>query len=333
MDREGAKAKAVEVGDALFRIVTILMAIAMILYVVAEIYHNIKFYGIFGCAIYYGVPFVCALLILLDRHRSVFFAVGMFAISIGFSRFLKYGTMILSESGESIFSLAMFYGGIVLTILALNMMYSGYRYIKRNSRSVTYIIISTFLFSAVIMGEIIMRLRSTEDTMSFLAETSNLMATLFMYLIYLGLVWSEPVRRSTNLEKLENTLTTLRVDNSVGLDLSMRKGAIDRFVGFVSGEIPGDLHAAGPVTSRIRVKAHDGLVWMTYNLERWDDGRVYMTVDRSEDDSALDPTVFIVEDAKFQDGELAVRFGSGRVSRFRIRGESEDEISMAGVLD
>ncbi len=333
MDRDSIRAAAAKVMDKLFASITILMAIAMMAYSAAEIYQSIDVIGAVRCAVFYGIPFVCGLLIILDRHRSVFFAVGMFAISIGFSRFIRYGEAVITNSGSSPTDVILFYGQLILTVLALNMMYSGYRYMHRNSRSITYIILSALLFAAILLGEILNGFRSFTDPVLFFEHYIKSIARFFMYLVYVGLVWSEAVRKSTDLARMEDSLAALRIDVNVGPDMSMRKEAADRFVGFVRGEVPGDLPVSGPVVSRTAVRANDGMVWVLCNLERWSDGGIYMTVSRSDSGSQIDPTVFPVKEASFEEGSIVVRYRGGRTGRFRIRERYEDDIAVKGAFE
>ena len=317
--------------DSLYRNITILMAAAMMVYSVLEMYRRFRSGEFLIGMAHSAVPLACSLLIFLDRHRSIFFAVGLFAVSIGFSRFVKYIPLTAGANGESLLSMAMFYAGVALCVLALNMMYSGYRYIRRNSRSITNIIISASLFTLVIIADIVMDLRAASDTVGFLENAGGSIARLIMYVLYIGLVWSEPVRRSTDFAVTEEALASARISEGAGPDLSRYRETAERFVGFIGGGA-GDLPAYGPVEARIRVMANDGLSWMFCDLERWRSGSIYISFSLSGKGSSIDPAVFEIRDASLEEDAVLIRYSGGRTGRFRIRSRDEDDASVSEAI-
>ena len=216
-----------------FGYITFLMAASMLIYCIAGIQYNIDTdKSILYCVGLYGIPIVCSALIIADRHRSIFFAVGLFAISLAFSRVVKYYQWI--HNGNSF----MYVAGLVLTILALNMMYSGFRYVSGNSRSITTILMSAFFFTIVMSIEVYIGYRISPDNTTFIREYGNSLAAIAMYVIYIGLVWSEPIRKSTELEKISRTLTGFRVAEGAGPNAYIHRDVVQALVSFIGDGNP-----------------------------------------------------------------------------------------------
>ncbi|AGI47930.1 hypothetical protein TALC_00935 [Thermoplasmatales archaeon BRNA1] len=319
MDDSVVRMKTKVAMDGLYSIITLLMAASMIVYALAEFYYRMDDYGVLRCLLYFTLPAVCGALIILDRHRSIFFAVGMFAISLGFSRFMRYYHWV--DDGP----VYQFYAGLVLCFLALNLMYSGYRYMSRNSRTITYILIGSVFFALTITAELIFYLRMSAGTLDFLEKQGNLIANLVMYILYIGLVWSEPVRNSTDLARMERTLSAHRMTEGGGPDISVLPENAKKFADFVSGEYRGDEPVAGPVAGRTVVQMHDGLSVIYCSLERWKDSRVFMMVAPRGSGSLIDPDVFAIRETVLTEERLAIVFADGRTGSFRIRDRDEDD--------
>ncbi len=212
-----------------FQFITFIMAVSMIIFCIAGIQYYIEDDGALYAFALFSVPLVCSALILADRHRSIFFAVGLFAISLSFSRFIRYLEWV--HSGNNIY----YWVGIVLCILALNMMYSGFRYVSGNSRSITTILMSAFFFVIVMTIEVFLayRIMGTDDKVDFLRTNGNTIAAIIMYIIYIGLVWSEPIRKSTEVEKMSRTLGAYRAAEGAGPNAYIHRDVAESVVDFV----------------------------------------------------------------------------------------------------
>ena len=216
-----------------FGYITFLMAASMLIYCIAGIQYNIDAHKtILYCIGLYGIPVVCSALIIADRHRSIFFAVGLFAISLAFSRVVRYYQWI--HYGNNV----MYVAGLILTILALNMMYSGFRYVSGNSRSITTILMSAFFFTIVMSIEVYLGYRLSPDNTTFIRDYGNSVAAIVMYIIYIGLVWSEPIRKSTELEKISRTLTGFRVAEGAGPNAYIHRDVAQTLVSFIADGNP-----------------------------------------------------------------------------------------------
>jgi|GEM_PF-4497417 len=230
--------------DKSFTLITFVMAFSMIIYCIAGIQHYIDDRGPFYAFGIYSVPMVCSALILADRHRSIFFAVGLFAISLAFSRFVTYVQWI--HAGNSYY----YWAGVVLCILALNMMYSGFRYVSGNSRSITTILMSAFFFTVVMTIELYVTYRymgGSYDRVEYLRSYGNTIAAVVMYIIYIGLVWSEPIRKSTEVEKMSRTMGAYRASEGAGPNAYIHRDIAECIVDFIRKGNPVESRAAEDV--------------------------------------------------------------------------------------
>ncbi len=310
--------------DVILSYITYVMAFSMLIYSVCGIVYNTGDRGYLLNLIIFIVPICCAALILLDRHKSLFFAIGLYAISIGFSRAIRFLPMLASDF---IFE---YVGGLVLVILALNMIYSGYRFLCGNARSIIYLILGATAFSVLLTVEIAMNLDYSEDTIEFLKSNGNNISLLAMYLVYIALAWSEQIRESTNVARMNRAFTQYRLTVGSGPDNSVSEEVCRDIMGFWKGSLEEGkktgLHE-GPVYEEFIFSFKDGLSEGYGILRRLGgpDGPVYLSFVDHIDGSIMHPNTMGIADIQSTDAYLLITFMDRKSGIFRIRSDDEDD--------
>lgn len=301
-----------------------IMAILLILYSLFGLYRTITHGEEFSVAVAHLLPLICSILIILDSHRSVFFAVGLYAISIGGSRAVTYFTyMMLAESYD-------FYVYLVMTLMGANLFYSGYRYIIGQSRSIYSILLGTLFFIVVLAIELVVDLQSMESLFDYLNNNKTQIVLLGLYLIYMCLVWTDQIRSSMIMAHTNSILQGLRLASVRGLDFSVHKPVMDDIQRFYAKDpsfnVPADIDK-GPVFAEYNFQIYDRSLAGYGRLQRWDykDGPVYLTISDHSEGSYINPYVFEIRKMVFEDPILTITFSDHGMASFRTRVPEDDD--------
>ncbi len=308
--------------DWALRYVTTAMAVIMIAYSVIGCYNNLEYRGIFLTIAIFILPFICGVLIILDKHRSIFFAVGLYAIALGFSRLIKYGSWLYNNDDIH------YAAGLILSIMALNMMYSGYRYIRNNSRSILYIIIGTSLFTFLLATDVVLGIRSAESTEEFIEMYSFDVVTLVMYLFYLGLVWSEQIRNSTDLYRMNRSFSGLRMSEGSGPNVKLDREVAEHIRDFCNNNISEeDLKNVGPVTAEYCFEYRDALQTGYGMVQRWNRGsdEFYLYLSDHDEGSLIFPKCTRIKQASMISNMLILSSTTDQVCIFHLGHKNEHD--------
>ena len=304
--------------------ITVLMGVVMIIYALLGLYWDFE-YGenMLVSIVVYAFPLVLGIMILMDRHRSVFFAVGMYAIALGIARFMSYCPMIFDNNMLTEVT------GLVFTVMAANLVYSGFRYILSNSRGVFWVCVGSGLFAALLTVEIIMYFMTEPNLDNFIVDEGDNTVTLAMILLYLMLVVSYPVRNSTDLARMSSAFGGYRLTNVSGPDISVDPETVTFILHFCDGTMPeSDMTGLreGPVYYEYIFPFHDGMRYGTIFLRRWygPDGPVYMTFSEHKDGSVIGTNTMRVIDVMVSGNRLIFGFDGSRTGVFRIRRPDEE---------
>ncbi len=304
--------------------ITILMGVVMIIYASLGLYWDFEFGNdMLASIVVYIFPLALGLAIILDRHRSIFFAVGMYAIALGIARFLSYCPMIFSNGMVDEVT------GLALTIMAGNLVYSGFRYLLSNSRGVFWVCVGSGMFAALLTVELIAYVLTTDSFDNFLFDEGDNAVTLAMIILYLILVSSHPVRYSTDIARMAHAFAGFRLTNVSGPDISIDPESVAFILHFCDGTMPESKMTGfreGPVHYEYIFPFHDGMRYGTVFLRRWygPDGPVYMTFSEHKDGSVIGSNTMRVVDVVVTKDHLIVGFEGPRTGVFRIRRMEEE---------
>lgn len=309
--------------DAAMANISYVMGFIMILYAVFSILLDLRTKSPEFTFMINIVPLLFGILIILDRHRSLFFAVGLYAVAIGSSRFVRYLSMQF-EGGP--FSTLV---GLVLLYMAVNLIYHGFRFLRGNSRAITWVVIGT-LFFVLMQVMILVIYISDQEGITMTEDIGDTVVTLFMLLTYVALVTSAPVRRSTNMERLNSILTGFRITKGVGSDLSLDRDSVDALKSFFNGDLSDSemtMMDEGPVYRGTVLYYKERFRVGTLFLQRWDgpQGPVYLTMAEHDAGSIIGTDTKRIEDMTESGDLLILRYSDSRTGIFRIRASKEDD--------
>ena len=318
---ESVKSEIRKICDWILKYLSTLMSVALVAY---GIFGMIYYYGedhLFGIAINIA-PIICGLLILLDKHRSVFWAVGLYAIGIGASRLIKYAPGIFAES------MFTFIFNVVFAVMAGNLVYSGIRYIRGNARSILFVILGSTAFVVLTGIGLAIDLNEATDLAEFLYYDTGYLVNMAVYLLYMGLVWSEPVRKSTD------TSISIRLSSGIrGVDGTMKTASIHGYavqgiVDFIEGkETTNNGPLEGPVYSEYDFSYKDNFKTNYASLQRWNgpEGDVYMILTDHDKGSFIGTNSILVKGVTSADGHLIIECADRGEAVFRIMDAEEED--------
>lgn len=304
--------------------ITLLMGIVMILYGALGLYWDYFFDEnmLFSVAVY-ASPLVMGVAVLLDKHRSIFFAVGMYAVALGISRLLSHLPQIFSfEMMEEVM-------GLVMGYMAGNLVYTGIRYMMSNSRRIFWIVIGSGMFAALNAIDILMYVLTETNLNNFIDDEGDTLVTLLMVLLYIVLVLSKPVQESTDLARLSRAFAGHRLTTVSGPDISVDPESVTFILHFCDGTLPESEMTGfreGPVHQEYTFLFHDGIRYGTAFLRRWygPDGPVYMTFAEHSEGSVFGSNTMRVIDIMMSGNRLIVGFEGAKTGVFRIRSREEE---------
>ena len=325
MDVDSISVESVKLGirkvcDWILKYQSTLMSVALVAY------------GIFGMIYYYGedqlygvainiAPIICGLLILFDKHKSVFWAVGLYAIGIGASKLIRNLPGIFSES------MFTFIFNVVFTVMAGNLVYSGVRYIRGNARSILFVILGTTAFVVLTGISLAIDFEMSDDLAEFLYYDTGYLVNMGVYLLYMGLVWSEPVRKSTDAS------IALRLSSGIrGVDGTMKTASIHSYavkgiVDYIEGRSSNDGPLEGPVYSEYGFSYRDKFTTNYASLQRWNgpEGEIYMILSDHNKGSFVGINSIRVKGVSVADGYLMIECADRGDAIFRIMDTEEED--------
>lgn len=322
MNIEGVRLGFRRICDWILKYLGVMMAIVLMVYGLV----SLAFYQddiLFGLVVNI-LPILCGLLILLDKHRSVFWAVGLYAIGIGVSKMIYYGPGLFDGN------IIIFVINLVFFGMAANLVYSGSRYLRGNARSIIFVLLGSTAFVVLTaIGLAIDFKEFGDDFDSFIVYDLQSIFNLVVYLMYMGLVWSEPVRKSTNVAM------ALRLSSGIrGVDGTMKRASIPShsvqgIVNYIEGKGPSTecTPIEGPVYSEYCFSFQDNYTTNYASLQRWNgpDGNIYLVLRDHNKGSFIGIKSMLVKGVKRIDDSLIIDCAEKGEVIFRIRDVDEED--------
>jgi hypothetical protein len=310
--------------DMLMSNISYAMGVIMIFYALFSAAVDMKSKDMVDVVLINIVPIVFGILIIMDRHRSLFFTVGLYAVAIGFSRFVQYVPLVLTKEPFSTII------GLVLVYMAVNLMYHGVRFLRGNSRAITWVIVGTMFFILLEVALIVAYVVGSEGEITLNADIADIIVKLFMLLTYIALVSSAPVRKSTNLERLNSELIAFRLNTGTGFDFSLDTDSAKALADFFRGDVDESrvtVRDQGPVYRGITLPFRDKYESGTLFLQRWEgpEGPVYLSLCEHEEGSVLGIDTRRIEEVTESGNLVILRYSDSKTGIFRVRGLKEDD--------
>ena len=318
MNIEDIRIRLRKICDWILEHLSVMMSLVIIAYgIVSIIYYKGEMWR---AILIYIMPIISGVLILLDKHRSVFWAVGLYAIGIGISRLINYIPGVFAEE------LTTFVISLVFCIMAGNLVYSGSRYIRGNARSILFVLIGTTAFVVLTGILVAIEFKDTGDLWQFLVNSMDYLISMAVYIVYIGLVWSEPVRKSTNVAVSQRLSSGIRGVDGTMMRASIPESVVKEVIDFIDGKGPSNKGPIeGPVYSEYCFAFQDKFKSNYASLQRWNgpDGVVYMTLCDHKKGSFIGTNTVRVEGVRYVDDALIIQCADRGDAIFRIKDADE----------
>ncbi len=310
--------------DVIFGKLTLILGVFMLIYGVVGIVRNFDN----GEPIYVIASFIpmiiCGSLVVLDKHRSINFATGMYAIGLGLSRVIAYFFVTFLEESNYLFILS-----LVITIVGVNMVYSGVKYLGGNTRTIALIIIGTVVLMLTSIFRLYLYTIGVTDPYEIFKVGASNIAIMALCLLYIALVCTENVRNGTSLAQFNRVFSGYGVAQGTISNASLKEDVCDDIVEFFEdssrfAKVGAD---SGPVHAEYGFNCRDGPVELYGTLQRWNGpkGDVYLSLSTFKEGSFFDVRPFSVEGVRVSDGYLVVDCNDHQMKVFRIRSAKEDD--------
>jgi hypothetical protein len=244
---------------------------------------------------------IMAEFILFDPKRNAVRAVGFYAVSLGLSR------VVTSISTFAFVSTISFVIGGVTLIMGANLLYSGYKYLRDTSRGLIGMIVSTSILA--LMQTIILLMNYQAYIMTGVPLYVDIVpyAIAFLqYIVLLLILDTKEIRYSTLLQQTNTRIESIRVTNTVGGSLMLRRDdglVLKHMFDDRSSWVP--LTDGGPAESEKRLVLENGRIKSVMILQKWSghDG-IYVTMANAERGSVMVANRFSVSEV-YADGDDA----------------------------
>ena len=319
MSLEGLKTGLRTICDWILHHMSVMMSLALIAYGIVYViyYQGDKLYAV-GLSI---MPILCGILILLDKHRSTFWAVGLYAIGIGVAKLILYVPGVFAESTMT------FVISLIASIMAGNLVYSGSRYLRGNARSILFVLLGTT--ALIIITGIVLALdfQDLADLPRFVQNNLNSIFSLAVYIMYIGLVWSEPVRNSTDVATNRRLSSGIRAVDGTMTNATIHESSVPGIVDFIKGVGPGNGTPEGPIFSEYCFAFKDKFRTNYARLQRWNgpDGDIYLVLSDHEKGSFIYTSSTLVKDVRTADNAVFIVFADRGEAVFKIRDVNEED--------
>ncbi len=310
--------------DVIFNKLTLILGIFMLIYGVVGIIRNFD-NGEPAYVIASFIPMIiCGFLVVMDSHRSINFATGMYAIGLGLSRVIANFFVTFLDEGIYQFALS-----LLITIVGANMVYSGVKYLGGNTRTIPLIIVGTIVLMLTSILRLYMYTVGVTDLYEIFKVGASNLAIIVLCLLYIALVCTENVRNGTSIAQFNRVFSGYGVAQGTISNASLKKEVCDDIVRFFedSSEFANAGADHGPVYAEYGFPCRDGPVELYGTLQRWNGpkGDVYMSLSTFKEGSSFDVRPFTVEGMRLSDGYLVVDCNDHQLKVFRIRAVNEDD--------
>ena len=236
------------------------------------------------------IKIIMAEFILFDPKKNVLRAVGFYAISIGITRVIASMRMLSFVS-----DITLIMGGITL-FFGVNILISGYNYLKDTTRGRTGMIVGTGILA--LMQTIILLFTYETYRMTGVLEYEQIAPSailLVQYIVLLLILDTEEVRYGTLMEKTNTRVESARVTSTVEKDFNLNKDDADIILNMFTDRSSWEQMEDGPVESETKVKMVDGRIQSWMVLQKWrGSDSIHVTMANDPDGSIIAANRFSV---------------------------------------
>lgn len=265
--------------------------------------------------------------ILLWRRITLTNTAAIYLISVGSGRFVISITYMFSE-----FSI-IFYVGVVLFCLAINMMVSGVFYLCGVARNRTNTMLSVaglvILYSVILLVAI----RSTGDVLVTLGDNFSMVLQIVMYFMLLALLDTDSVRRNSPMEHVDACIGSAAACICASKDTIVSEEEAEEICrGFSDPSGWEEVNDGGPATYQYIFELSGCDQTMNVLVQRWaGSSKLYFTIARNFEGSLvnanrLSVSYYSLEGDSVKDSPgIRLYSDDGTFIRFAILHKSLDE--------
>ena len=261
-------------------------------------------------ALSYIVMLVGGIAILADANRNLLRSVGIYALALGFHRFISAAPNV---GPGSVIGL----GYLVICVLGLNLMVSGRSYLRGVSRGRRTVMFSTFLILMCYLTQYIMLMRMGFSIEECISSSPGEAVMCVMYAVFIGIVDSEPLRSSDILEIHNEALNGLRCTQFTDPEVRISRGTAEILAAaFTDRSAWTPVSDGGPAECEFRFTVDNRDRKSEVLVQKWEGSEsLYFTVSDNLDGTVLQAYRFEA-DSVYTDGDPSV------CSRVRMFGRS-----------
>lgn len=257
--------------------------------------------------------FVCGLLILLDRDRSLPTSVGLVAIGLGLYRVFTAASLFVYHSYFNIIWL-------VMVILGLNTMLSGRAYLKGKTRARVTMILAMSLLTLINILFIVYMYVESKDVGAILENYPHFVLLTVMYVIFIIILDSEKLRSRDWMEVHERTMAGICRTYHIDSDAEIECADAQALVRGIRDRCGWDSVAdGGPVLHEHHslIKNHRGISYLI--AQEWAGADViYVTMADCDSGTILQSSRFQVSEAELDDGSLRLISPDGSMVQIAV---------------
>ena len=325
MDRRVTQGVRQTVDVALVK-VNIILAVMMMIFSFLEIYvdfseGDINPLHIIGDS---GM-IICAALIILDRDRNLLRTTGLMAVGFGFYRICMH---VLNIHSHDIHSLP----DLIIVILGFNLIYSGTRYIKGINRGRLTLLASMSGMVAMVSLLYILLMMLGMTLWECIQILPDIFAMMVLYIMFIGVLDSEPLRNRDVLEIQNKALDGMRRTTTQSPGTGVYEDEAEIILKtFTDRSDWTAIDDGGPVEREYRFRVSDGKESSFVIMQKWKNSEtIHVTVSDHDRGTLIqayrfDADSLFIDGTDVKDSNIIAFVGKEGIHRIAIRHISDHD--------
>ena len=307
----------------------IIVGVAMVLIRVFEIDYGDDTYfvedndfGLVGRAIL----IVGGLAILFNRHKGNYFAIGVYALTLGLSRIIRSLPGLVAESDFT------FYLSLIFLVVGGNLAWGGYNHLTvktRNPATMRYTALSLLLIFSLALGYMAY---SDIDVVASLLADINIYGYLPLYAGLLIVLYSKELLENIPLARVSRFLKDVSSSGYVGDYITVTEGDAKKIQeGFSDAGSWSEIHVGDMVIREtcITFHAHNGEKDVL--LERWpDNDTLFISLINDRTDSFIGGQRIQAKSYEIEGDEMFLFDSQGICTAMKIDSQGTDAVMKIG---
>lgn len=298
--------------------ITKIMGLLLILYGILSFYSRYRDLEYIDTFDVIGMSVLIALgtLILLDMSFNINRAIGLYALGIGINRIMRFVPFLNPPSGLK------FVFAIVMIGISVNLCITGIFFVMRTVRGRGSMMLTTAFMLVLNVGTIMFLMDTEMENLEYLfVYEPDVLALILMYVILLGMLSTESVRKSGSMERYNDLLSTIWRTNACSSDSFILSSDADTlgkaFTDRSSWKVYNDI---GPVDREFVFRIfHKGDEISYVRVQKWKTSdSLYFVISDHIEGSLIDAYRFRVDELMLKDGMITMFNDDGLHMRLTV---------------